>query len=93
MSTATQKHPPSKTKKKAHRDPEKVMSDALAETSEKWRYQGTWSEFKGKARRLWGDLTDDDFAVAEGSYEEIIGRIQSKSGEDLDNIRTKLFHS
>ena len=30
---------------------------------------GKWSQLKGKAQAKWGDLTNDDFDVAEGNAE------------------------
>jgi uncharacterized protein YjbJ (UPF0337 family) len=67
--------------------PEKecVMQDP---TQTKW--EGRWDQLKGKARQLWGDLTDDDLDVAEGNYEEMIGRIKEKTGESAEQIRQRL---
>lgn len=28
---------------------------------------GKWTQLKGKAQAKWGDLTDDDFKIAEGN--------------------------
>jgi len=57
-------------------------------TQTKW--EGRWDQLKGKARQLWGDLTDDDIDVAEGNYEEMIGRIKEKTGESAEQIRERL---
>lgn len=57
-------------------------------TQTKW--EGRWDQLKGKARRLWGDLTDDDLDVAEGNYEEIVGRIKERTGESAEEIRSRL---
>ena len=32
---------------------------------------GKWNQVKGKAQAKWGDLTDDDFDVAEGNAEPV----------------------
>ncbi|MGH8077804.1 MAG: CsbD family protein [Lysobacter sp.] len=43
---------------------------------------GNWSQLKGKAQAKWGDLTDDDFDVAEGNTEYLAGRLQERYGWD-----------
>ena len=40
--------------------------------------KGNWTQFKGKVREKWGDLTDDDVARIEGNQEQLIGRIQER---------------
>ena len=57
-------------------------------TENKW--QGRWDQLKGKAKQQWGDLTDDDVDVAEGQYEEMVGRIKERTGETEENIRRRL---
>lgn len=55
-----------------------------------WQWKGTWNEFVGKVKQTWGDMTDDDMAVAEGGFQEMIGKIQQKTGESAEAIREKL---
>ena len=43
---------------------------------------GKWTQLKGKAQAKWGDLTDDDFDVVEGSFEYLAGRLQERYGWD-----------
>jgi uncharacterized protein YjbJ (UPF0337 family) len=57
-------------------------------TQTKW--EGRWDQLKGKARQLWGDLTNDDLDVAEGNYEEMVGRIKVRTGETEEEIRRRL---
>jgi uncharacterized protein YjbJ (UPF0337 family) len=52
--------------------------------------EGRFDQVKGKARSIWGDLTDDDFDKAQGDTESLIGRIKEKTGETTDDIRRKL---
>ena len=52
--------------------------------------EGRFDRIKGRARSIWGDLTDDDFEKAQGSTENLIGRIKEKTGETTDDIRRKL---
>jgi uncharacterized protein YjbJ (UPF0337 family) len=42
--------------------------------------KGKWTQFKGKAREQWGDLTDDDLDRAKGNREQLAGRIQERYG-------------
>jgi len=43
---------------------------------------GKWTQLKGKAQARWGDLTDDDFDVAEGNTEYLAGKLQERYGWD-----------
>lgn len=52
--------------------------------------QGTWDQLKGKAKRIWGELTDDDFLKAEGSVDKLYGIIEERFGDAKDAIRRKL---
>ncbi len=57
-------------------------------TDTKW--DGRWDQLKGKAKQAWGNLTDDDLDVAEGRYDEMVGRIKEKTGETEESIRERL---
>ncbi|MEX2654946.1 MAG: CsbD family protein [Acidimicrobiia bacterium] len=57
-------------------------------TDTKW--SGRWDQLKGKAKESWGHLTDDDLDVAEGEFEQMIGRIKERTGETEENIRQRL---
>ena len=54
------------------------------------RTEGKIDRIKGRARSIWGDLTDDDFDQARGDTENLIGRIKEKTGETTDEIRRKV---
>jgi uncharacterized protein YjbJ (UPF0337 family) len=51
---------------------------------------GKWDQIKGKAKRIWGELTDDDFKKAEGSSDKLYGVIQQKFGDTKEVIKAKL---
>lgn len=53
----------------------------------KLELKGTWNEMKGKLKQKYAQLTDDDLLFEEGKEEEVIGRIQKKTGESKENIR------
>lgn len=55
------------------------------------QWKGTWNELKGILKEFWGDLTDDDLDVAEGEFEQLLGRVQRKTGESIETIREKVF--
>jgi uncharacterized protein YjbJ (UPF0337 family) len=52
--------------------------------------EGRFDRVKGRARSIWGDLTDDDFDKARGDVENLIGRIKEKTGETTEDIQRKL---
>jgi uncharacterized protein YjbJ (UPF0337 family) len=56
----------------------------------KMKWDGRWDQFKGKVKQTWGDLTDDDLDVAEGNYDEMVGKIKTRTGEAEDSIRRRL---
>ncbi|MCL7714599.1 CsbD family protein [Stenotrophomonas mori] len=51
---------------------------------------GKWTQLKGKARAKWGDLTDDDFKVAEGNSEYLAGRLQERYGWAKDRAEKEV---
>jgi len=57
-------------------------------TGQKW--QGRWEQLSGKAKQLWGDLTDDDLKKVEGEYDELVGVINEKTGEAREDIEARL---
>ncbi len=48
--------------------------------------KGDWNIAKGKLKQKWGDLTDDDLDYVEGQEDELVGRIQKKTGESKEAI-------
>ena len=54
------------------------------------RAEGTWKQFKGRLKEAWGALTDDDLDRAEGQRDQLIGRIQERTGESREAIRRKI---
>jgi uncharacterized protein YjbJ (UPF0337 family) len=54
------------------------------------RIKGRWNEIKGKLKQEYGDLTDEDLTYAEGKEEELLGRLQRKTGKSKDELRRKI---
>ena len=52
------------------------------------RLKGNWNELKGRAKQEWGDLTDDDLLYVEGKEDELLGRIQNRTGKTKDEVRS-----
>ncbi len=51
------------------------------------KIKGNWNEMKGKLKQQYADLTDDDLQYAEGKEDELLGRIQQKTGESKEKIK------
>jgi uncharacterized protein YjbJ (UPF0337 family) len=47
----------------------------------KLQIKGNWNVIKGKLKQQYADLTDDDLLYDEGKEEELLGRLQKKTGK------------
>lgn len=50
------------------------------------RLKGNWNELKGKVKQKYAELTDDDLLYEEGKDDELVGRLQKKTGKARDEI-------
>ncbi len=50
------------------------------------KLKGTWNELKGKVKQAYGDLTDDDLVREEGKDDEMLGKLQQKTGKSRDEL-------
>ena len=48
--------------------------------------KGKWNEIKGKVKQAYADLTDDDLVYEEGKDEELLGKLQQKTGKGRDEL-------
>ena len=48
--------------------------------------KGDWNITKGKLKQKWAKLTDDDLQYAAGRQEELVGRIQKRTGETREAV-------
>jgi uncharacterized protein YjbJ (UPF0337 family) len=48
--------------------------------------KGDWNIAKGKLKQKWAKLTDDDLQFAEGRQEELLGRLQKRTGETRETV-------
>jgi uncharacterized protein YjbJ (UPF0337 family) len=49
--------------------------------------KGTWNTVKGKLKQAYGNLTDDDLKYEEGKEDELLGRLQTKTGKTKDELK------
>jgi uncharacterized protein YjbJ (UPF0337 family) len=47
---------------------------------------GKWHELAGRLKAKWGQLADDDLLTFNGNVEQLIGRIQHKTGETREAV-------
>jgi uncharacterized protein YjbJ (UPF0337 family) len=43
--------------------------------------QGQWNQVRGQLKKKWGQLTEDDLRFGNGNIDQLVGRIQHKTGE------------
>jgi uncharacterized protein YjbJ (UPF0337 family) len=52
--------------------------------------KGTWNEVKGKLKQNYAELTDDDLTYAEGKEDELLGRLQKRTGRTQEELRREI---
>jgi len=53
----------------------------------KLTFKGSWNETKGRLKQKYAQLTDDDLLFEEGKEDELLGRLQKRTGEAKENLR------
>jgi len=48
--------------------------------------QGQWNSLRGRVKEKWGQLTDDDLQMHGGNIDQLVGRIQQRTGEGRESI-------
>ncbi len=51
------------------------------------KIKGNWNEIKGKLKEEYGELTDNDLMYQEGMEDQLLGRIQKKTGQTKEQIK------
>lgn len=51
------------------------------------KLKGNWNIVKGKLKQNYAELTDDDLTYTEGQEDELLGRIQRKTGKAKSEIQ------
>jgi uncharacterized protein YjbJ (UPF0337 family) len=52
--------------------------------------KGNWNEVKGKLKQRYGELSDDDLTYVEGKEDELLGRLQKKTGKSKEELRDEI---
>ncbi len=52
--------------------------------------QGNWTQWKGRLKEKWGDLTDDDIQVLDGKKDQLAGKLQERYGIARDEAEKQL---
>jgi uncharacterized protein YjbJ (UPF0337 family) len=52
---------------------------------------GNWNITKGMLKQKWATLTDSDLHFIDGKQDELLGRIQRRTGETLETIEKFLL--
>jgi uncharacterized protein YjbJ (UPF0337 family) len=57
------------------------------------QFKGNWNIAKGKLKKKYASLTDDDLRYTEGQEDELIGRIQKRTGDTKELVEQALRDS
>lgn len=52
--------------------------------------QGKWKQMRGKVKKQWGKLTDNQLDKINGSYDELAGLIQVNYGYSIEKAKKEL---
>lgn len=52
----------------------------------KLKLKGDWNETKGKIKKAYADLSDNDLKREEGKDDELVGRLQQKLGKTKEDV-------
>lgn len=56
----------------------------------KLKWTGRWNEIKGKVKKAFADITEDDLVYEEGKEEELLGKMQQKLGKSKEEVENWL---
>ena len=56
---------------------------------ESWKLKltGNWNDTKGKIKKQYAQLTDDDLLYEEGDDDQLLGRLQKKLGKTKQEVK------
>ena len=55
--------------------------------------KGNWNVAKGKLKQKYAQLTDDDLKYVKGKEEELLGRLQKRTGRTREELERDLDDS
>mgnify|MGYP000320018633 CR=1 FL=1 len=53
--------------------------------------KGNWNIIKGIVKQKWAVLTDDDLSYVDGQQDELVGRIQKRTGESREAVEQAIM--
>jgi uncharacterized protein YjbJ (UPF0337 family) len=53
----------------------------------KLKLKGTWNDTKGKIKKQYAQLTDDDLLYEEGDDDQLLGRLQKRIGKTKQEVK------
>ena len=56
------------------------------QSMETLQIKGEWNIIKGNLKQKWAKLTDDDLQYIDGRQDELLGRIQKRTGETREAV-------
>lgn len=57
---------------------------------DKLKLKGNWNLVKGNLKKKFATLTDDDLAYLEGKEDELLGRLQVKTGKTRKELEDEI---
>ena len=57
----------------------------------KLQLKGNWNKVKGNLKQKYAELTDDDLMYAEGKEDELLGRLQKKTGKTKEELTAEIY--
>lgn len=54
------------------------------------QFKGKWNQAKGEMKQKYAKLTDDDLKYAEGKSDELLGRLQEKTGKTKEELKKEI---
>ena len=55
--------------------------------------EGKWNQVKGDFKQKYGKVTDDDTTFADGKFDEMLGRLQEKTGKAKEELKKEIKKS
>ena len=52
--------------------------------------KGDWNIIKGKLKQKWAGLSDDDLQFIDGKQDELLGRIQKRTGQSSEAVEAAI---
>jgi uncharacterized protein YjbJ (UPF0337 family) len=50
------------------------------------KIKGNWNQIQGKLKEMYGDVVDDESLFAEGKADQLIGKLQEKTGKSKEAL-------